>query len=63
MKAFWEKEQFLVYKQLWHYIIWSMYSSILKLDFTYNELLHVSVNYVDVIADIKYENYNDTLEE
>lgn len=40
-----------------------MYSSILKLDFTYNELLHVSVNYVDVIADIKYENYNDTLEE
>ena len=39
-----------------------MHSSILKLDFTYNELLHVSVNHVDVIGDVKYEDYKDTLE-
>jgi hypothetical protein len=39
-----------------------MHSSILKLDFTYNELLHVLVNHVDVIGYIKYENYKATLE-
>jgi len=39
-----------------------MHPSILKLVFTYNELLHVSVNHVDVIRDVKYEDYKDTLE-
>jgi hypothetical protein len=39
-----------------------MHSSILKLVFTYNEPLHVSANHVDVIRDIKYEDYKGTLE-
>ena len=39
-----------------------MHSSILKLVFTYNEPLHVSANDVDVIRDIKYEDYKGTLE-
>jgi hypothetical protein len=37
-----------------------MHSSVLNLVFTYNELLYVSANHVDVIRNIKYEGYKDT---
>jgi hypothetical protein len=39
-----------------------MHSSILKLVFTYNKILNVSVNHVGVIGDIKHKDYRSVLE-
>jgi len=39
-----------------------MHSSILKLVFTYNELLRISVNHVNFIRNVKYKDYEETLE-